>query len=119
MLIKHKYERKRREHFYVLTLDNSQQIIRIHIVSIGILNKTIVHPREIFIPAIKDNACSIILAHNHPSGSNKSSREDCEITERLCKVGEIIGISVIDHVIISKTGYYSFLEEENESLLKS
>lgn len=112
-----KYHNKKQEHFLVLTLDGSHNVIRINIVTIGILNRAIVHPREIFITAIKDNSASIIIAHNHPSGNLEPSREDRDITKRLCQVGQIIGIEVLDHVIISKKGYYSFLEECEPSLI--
>jgi len=111
-----RYHRKRKEHFLVLTLDGNHNVIRVIIVSIGIANRTLVHPREVFIPAIKDNSCAIILAHNHPSGNIEPSLEDKEITTRLCKAGEILGISVLDHMIITKNGYYSFLEEGDTSL---
>lgn len=114
-----KYHRKKQEHFLVLTLDGSHNVIRINIATIGILNRAIVHPREIFITAIKDNSASIIIAHNHPSGNLEPSREDREITKRLCKAGEILGIEVLDHVIISKKGYYSFLEDNEPSLITS
>jgi DNA repair protein RadC len=112
-----RYLRKTNEHLLVLTLDGQHSVIRVIIVSIGIANRTLVHPREVFIPAIKDNACGVILAHNHPSGNIEPSQEDQEITTRLCKAGEILDISVLDHVIITKNGYYSFLEEGNLSLI--
>ena len=112
-----KYHRKKQEYFLVLTLDGAHNVIRITIATIGILNRTIIHPREIFIPAIKDNACSIIIAHNHPSGNIEPSRDDREVTERLCKAGQLLGIEVLDHVIISKKGYFSFLEADESSLI--
>ena len=113
-----KYHRKKQEHFLVLTLDGSHKVIRANIATIGIVNRAIIHPREVFLPAIKDNACSVVIAHNHPSGNLEPSREDREITERLCQAGQILGIEVLDHVIISKDGYYSFLEENESSLIK-
>ena len=73
-----KYHNKKQEHFLVVTLDGSHTVIRVVIATIGILNRAIVHPREIFLPAIKDNACSIVIAHNHPSGNLEPSREDRE-----------------------------------------
>ncbi len=106
-----KYHNKKQEHFLVLTLDGSHQVIRVNIATIGILNRAIIHPREVFIPAIKDNACSIVIAHNHPSGTLEPSKEDRDITYRLIEAGKLLGIEVLDHVIISKKGYYSFLEE--------
>ncbi len=105
-----RYVSKSKEHFFVLTLDAKHSVIRTLIISIGLVNKTIVHPREVFRPAIKDNACAIIIAHNHPSGSLDPSHEDKELTTRLVKAGELLGIPVLDQLIISKKGYLSFLE---------
>jgi len=81
------------------------------------LNRTLIHPREVFRPAIADNSASIILVHNHSSNSDPSE-EDKAVTQRLVDAGEIIGISVIDHIIISKSDYYSFAES-NQSCLKT
>ena len=111
-----RYQKKTKEHFLVLTLNGNHTVIRATIISIGLANRTIVHPREVFIPAIKDNACAVIIAHNHPSGSLHPSLEDKDITTRLCQAGEILGIPILDHVIISKKGYYSFLESQDPSL---
>ena len=105
-----RFTRKRQEHFIVLTLDGSHSIIGIRIVSIGLVNRTVVHSREVFTWAIKDNSVAIILAHNHPSGKVDPSPEDREITQRLVQAGQIVGIEVLDHLIISKLGYFSFLE---------
>jgi len=106
-----KYRNRKQEHFMVATLDGSHKVIRVRVVSKGILNRCLVHPREIFRKAITDNAASIIAIHNHPSGNPNPSPEDIEITNRLKAAGEIIGIEVLDHVVIGKYGYYSFLEE--------
>lgn len=105
-----KYHNKRKEHFIVLTLSTSNEVIAVRLITIGLLNRSLVHPREIFWWAIKDNAAAIILVHNHPSGSVQPSSEDREITERLVEASKIMGIPVLDHVVVSKTGYYSFLE---------
>lgn len=105
-----RYSRKRQEHFLTITLDGAHKVIAVRIISIGILNKAIVHPREIFRTAITDSACSIVLAHNHPSGELDPSKEDRDITDRLIESGKLLGIEVLDHLIISKKGYYSFLE---------
>lgn len=98
-----------REHFIILALDTKHQVNAIHTVSIGTLNASLVHPREIFKAAILANAESIILSHNHPSGDPAPSREDIEVTARLQKAGEILGIDILDHIIIGD-GYYSFKE---------
>jgi DNA repair protein RadC len=102
------FAKKRQEHFIVLTLNVSHYVISMRIVSIGLMNRTIIHPREVFIHAIKDNAIAIIVCHNHPSNKVEPSDEDIEITKLLKEAGEIIGIRLLDHVIISKSGYYSF-----------
>ena len=80
-------------------------------ISSGILNKCLVHPREVFQKAIKTNAAAIILAHNHPSGDPTISHEDQLITDRIKESGKIIGIELLDHIIIAENGYTSFLEE--------
>lgn len=102
--------RKRQENFAVATLDSAHQIIKVRVISVGLVNRTIVHPREVFAPAIEDRAQSIIISHNHPSGSTDPSPEDHEITDRLIKAGEILGIQVLDHVIVGKGRFYSFVE---------
>jgi DNA repair protein RadC len=81
------------------------------VVSIGIVNKSLVHPREVFFPAIKDNAVAIVLVHNHPSGSLSPSKEDDVITSRFCDCASLLGFNVLDHVIISSRGYYSYRRE--------
>ncbi len=98
------------EEFHVLILDNKHRIIHEQMISKGTLNQSITHPREIFAPAISLRAAAIILIHNHPSGVTKPSQQDIEITKRLCKVGEITGISVVDHVIVGDD-FFSFMDE--------
>lgn len=99
------------ECFVSVTLNGAHKIIGFHIVSLGLANKTIVHPREVFRPAIKDNAVAIIIAHNHPSGNLQPSIDDKNITRKIKQAGEIIGIGVLDHLIVSPSlGYFSFLE---------
>ncbi len=100
----------KKEHFYVLLLDTKNKIIKKELVSIGTLNSSLVHPREVFKSAIKESANSIILIHNHPSGDLEPSMEDKEITEKLMEAGEILNIKVLDHVIIGKDNYHSFKE---------
>jgi DNA repair protein RadC len=94
-------------------LNGAHEVIGVHISTIGLLNNTVIHPREIFIHGIKDNAAAIVIAHTHPSGYHKPSSEDNEITARIKVASEIIGINFLDHLIISKRGYYSYrLESE-------
>ncbi len=101
---------KKQEHFIVLTLDGASYIINKSVVFIGSLNQSLVHPREVFAQAISDRAASIIISHNHPSGELSPSIADLEVTKRLKKVGEIMGIELLDHIIISKNGYFSLQE---------
>lgn len=106
-----KYAEENQEHFVVASLNGAHEVIEIRVSSIGLLNRTLVHPREIFRQAIIDNAAAVIIIHNHPSGNLEPSQEDIEITKRIKDAGIIVGIEVLDHLIISKSGYYSFLEE--------
>jgi len=99
------------ECFIVVCLDGAQHIIDVKAVSHGIANKVLVHPREVFRPAIIANAVSIIIAHNHPSGDMEFSKEDLEITVDLQKAGELLGIEVLDHILISRNGFKSLLDE--------
>ncbi|QPJ63917.1 MAG: JAB domain-containing protein [Candidatus Nitrohelix vancouverensis] len=95
----------------VVLLDSKLQVIRDLNVSEGSLNASIVHPREVMISAIKESASSLVLLHNHPSGDPSPSQHDLEITHRLQKSGEIIGIKLLDHIIIGGADYYSFAEQ--------
>ena len=98
------------EHFVAISLDGAGQVITSRVVTIGILNSSLAHPRETFRGAILDNAASIILAHNHPSGDLNPSANDIALTQQMAHAGEIIGIKVIDHIIVSKKGYNSLKE---------
>ena len=98
---------KKKEHFVVLCLDTRNGLINHKLVSVGSLDTSIVHPREVFNEAITSRAASVIFAHNHPSGDPEPSKEDVELTRRLAKAGEIMGIDVLDHIIICDTSYVS------------
>ena len=100
-----------REHFGVICLDTKNQPTHISIVSIGTLNSSTVHPREVFKTAILSNSAGIILFHNHPSGNTVPSGADIEMTKRLMEAGQIIGIPVIDHLIVSEESYLSMKEQ--------
>jgi len=101
-----------REHFVVMLLDQKNQVIGLHTVSIGSLTASIVAPREVFKVAILANCANILIAHNHPSGDCQPSREDRAITTRLVEAGRLLGISILDHVIIGGEGrYFSFADE--------
>jgi DNA repair protein RadC len=99
---------KEKERFYVIGLNGRNMIEYIDIVSVGTLNASMVHPREVFRVAILAGVGSILLAHNHPSGEIEPSEADIEMTKRLVKAGEIIGIGIIDHIIVGKEKFYSF-----------
>lgn len=99
--------RRRMEEFHVLLLNARHEVTRRVLVSRGSLNASIVHPREVFRPAIVGSAASIILVHNHPSGDPEPSEEDLAITRRLVQVGELHGIPVLDHVVVAKAGFVS------------
>ena len=105
------YATMEREHFLLVTLDGSSKVIEQRVIHIGTLNQSLVHPREIFRPAILDNSVGIIIAHNHPSGTLEASRADIQITQRLKEVAKLVGIELLDHVILSSQGYYSFSDE--------
>ncbi len=96
---------KKQEYFVCLTLDGANRLIAKRIISIGTLTSSLVHPREVFAEAITDRAASIIVAHNHPSGNLEPSQADCEVTERLREAGDLLGINLLDHLIITKTSH--------------
>ncbi|OHE58967.1 MAG: hypothetical protein A2Z47_16295 [Thermodesulfovibrio sp. RBG_19FT_COMBO_42_12] len=102
---------KAKEHFKLILLNARNKILGVSTISIGSLNASIVHPREVFKDAIVHNAYSVVLAHNHPSGDPEPSEDDLTMTKRLIEAGKILGIEVIDHIIITKTGFFSFKEK--------
>jgi DNA repair protein RadC len=105
------FSNKSQEHFLTITIDGASHIINTRTVFIGTLNKSLVHPREVFADAISDRAAGIIIAHNHPSGTLQASSADIAITKRLKEVSNLVGIELLDHVILSKNGFYSFCDE--------
>jgi DNA repair protein RadC len=109
-LIRHFADRKQ-EHFICVSLNGANEVITCRVVSVGLVNQSQVHPREVFADPITDRASAIIVAHNHPSGSLEPSREDMEMTRQLRSAGEILGIRLLDHIVFNQKGYYSFLEQ--------
>ena len=105
--VKSRLKGKKKEHFLILLLDTRNQLIGVTTVSIGSLDSSIVHPREVFKEATTASAASVILVHNHPSGDPQPSKEDIELTKRLAKAGEIMGIDVVDHIIVCGENYLS------------
>jgi DNA repair protein RadC len=106
------YKDAPQEYFFVITL-RGVRVIGVYISTIGIANRTFVHPREIFYRAILDHATNIIIVHNHPSGEPNPSDDDLTITKELHEIGIFLRIKIMDHIIISKNNYYSFLENKN------
>ncbi|SLM14068.1 DNA repair protein RadC [uncultured spirochete] len=100
----------RQEHFIVISLNGGHEVNAVREITKGLINKTVVHPREVFADPITDRACAVIVAHNHPSGNLEPSEEDLDITKRLRQSGDILGIPVLDHLVFSETGYFSFVE---------
>lgn len=104
------YADRKQEYFLCASLNGAHEVAAVRIVTIGLINKTVVHPREVFADPLIDRAAAVIAAHNHPSGNLEPSAEDREVTARLSAAGQTLGITLLDHVIFSQTGYYSFLE---------
>jgi DNA repair protein RadC len=102
---------KAKEHFKLILLNPRNKIIGISTISVGTLNASLVHPREVFKDAITHSAASVVLAHNHPSGDPEPSEDDLKITKKLVESGKILGIEVLDHIVIGKNGFLSFKEK--------
>lgn len=108
-LIRHFADRKQ-EHFICISINGANEVIANRVITVGLVNRTQVHPREVFADPITDRASAIIVAHNHPSGGLTPSKEDFEITKQLKVAGETLGIKLLDHIIFNHKEYYSFLE---------
>lgn len=109
--MKYLFYEKKQEYFYCIYLNSKCEVIERRLLFMGTMNRSIVHPREIFKYAYLNSASSIICAHNHPSGSVKPSREDIRLTESLVELGKVNAIPVVDHIIIGNSTYYSFYED--------
>lgn len=110
----HDIRDNKKEHFIVFYLDTRNQKIQREIISVGILNANLIHPREVFESAIRNNAAQILIAHNHPSGDTHPSQDDIVVSRRLIEAGKILGIEIVDHVIVSN---FSYLSLKCENLL--
>ena len=106
------YGTRQQNFFLSIALNGAQEILSISVVSVGSVNHTLVHPREVFSKALKEHSISVVLAHNHPSGILTPSLDDIKVTKRLKKAGEILGIKVLDHLIFSDESFLSMLEKE-------
>lgn len=104
------YKTKKQEYFIVITLDGANHIIEKRVVFIGTLNRSLIHPREIFADALMDRAASIIIAHNHPSGQLEASVEDLHVTQRIKESGKLLGVELLDHIIFTKDGFLSLAD---------
>lgn len=104
------YADRKQEHFLCASINGANEILNIRVVSIGLIDRTPVHPREVFADALTDRASAIIVAHNHPAGGLEPSRADVEVTKQVKEAGIVIGISLLDHIIFNRTSYFSFLE---------
>ena len=101
---------KKQEHFVCISLNGAHEVIKKRIVTIGLVDRSQVHPREVYADVISDRAAAVIFAHNHPSGDLKPSNSDLKIHEQLTEAGKILGLRILDHIIVTKKGYYSFQE---------
>jgi len=110
-LIQH-YADRRQEHFLCVSLNGAHEVIQVRVVTIGLVDQSHVHPREVFADPIADRASAVILAHNHPSGQLTPSPEDRDVTHRLKVAGDVLGIHVLDHVIFTAKGFYSLAEHD-------
>lgn len=108
-LLQHLLDRKQ-EHFVCISLNGGHEVIAVRTVTIGLVNATQVHPREVFADPLTDRAAAVLVAHNHPSGDLTPSEQDHAVTSRLVAAGNTLGITVLDHVIVSRRGFYSFAE---------
>jgi len=108
-LIQHYGDRKQ-EHFLCISINGANEVMNIRVVTIGLINKSQVHPREVFADVIAERASAVIIAHNHPVGDLKPSNEDIAVTKRIKEASTILGISLLDHIIFNNKGYYSFVE---------
>ncbi len=112
-LLKEKMLDLKQEHFVTILLNTKAHVIQTETISIGTLSQTLVHPRDVFLSAIKHCACSIIVAHNHPSGDPTPSQDDLDITQQLIEAGKILNIPINDHIIIGRDSYHSLREHSN------
>jgi DNA repair protein RadC len=108
-LIRHYADRKQ-EHFLSITINGANEVLNVRVVSIGLIDRSPVHPREVFADAVSDRASGVIVAHNHPSGGLEPSAADIALTCQLKQAGDTMGIPLLDHIVFGRAGYFSFLE---------
>ena len=110
-MIRHYADRKQ-EHFLSVSINGANEVLNIRVVSIGLINKSHVHPREVLADILAERASAVIVAHNHPHGELKPSPEDIQVTRQLKDAAKILGLSFLDHIIFNTKGYYSFAEND-------
>ena len=110
-LLQHYADRKQ-EHFLCVSINGANEVMNVRVVSIGLINKSHVHPREVFADVISERASAVIVAHNHPSGDLTPSSEDIQVTRQLKEAAKTLGLSFLDHIIFNQKGYYSFAESD-------
>ncbi|MFH1028559.1 MAG: DNA repair protein RadC, partial [Pseudomonadota bacterium] len=108
-IVRHFADRKQ-EHFLSITVNGANEVLNVRVVSIGLVDRTPAHPREVFADVVADRASGLIVAHNHPAGSLEPSDADVKATRQLRQAGEIMGIQLLDHIIFNRSSYFSFLE---------
>jgi len=106
------YGDRRQEHFLCISVNGANEVMSVRVVTIGLINKSQVHPREVFADVLAERASAVIIAHNHPMGEAKPSREDREVTKRMKDAASVLGINLLDHIIFNRKGYYSFVEND-------
>lgn len=104
------YADRKQEHFLAITINGANEVQNVRVISIGLIDRSPVHPREVFADALAERASGIIVAHNHPAGGVEPSGSDVSITKQLREVGRVVGIELLDHIIFNRAGYFSFLE---------
>lgn len=110
-LIQH-YSDRKQEHFLAISLNGANEVLNVRIITIGLVNQSQIHPREVFADVLMDRASAVIIAHNHPSGNLSPSKEDCKVTKIIKEASKILGIKLLDHIIFSKKGSYSFKKND-------
>ncbi|MDR0452570.1 MAG: DNA repair protein RadC [Treponema sp.] len=108
-LVRH-YANRKQEYFICISLNGAHEVLAVRVITVGLVNRTIVHPREVFADALGDRACAIVCAHNHPSGATEPSKEDDAVTESLKRAAEVLGINFLDHLIFTETAYFSYCQ---------
>ena len=103
---------RKQEHFLCISINGANEVMNVRVVTIGLVNKSNVHPREVFADVIADRASAVIIAHNHPSGELAPSKEDIQVTKRIKEAALLLGINFLDHIIFNSKGYYSFVEND-------